>query len=338
MGLYTGSDSWINDVYQFEETDVVQGGPAGIDNKPLQDLADRTVYVKNRLGIISNFDGQVDKIGNSSYTPADQSKMIVAFGNGVNTLTIADASTLKHGAIIPITSYCNPGCVINVVASNGQLFYDLDGWRSAMYMHHKEHLILVALTNHFKVVHASGNFYCAGEEIKGRKELRNTIALKGQLLQRNQYPRLWEYVSSLSAEVTSEFYFWSFGLLYQGFFTTGDGSTTFRLPDERGMFERMIDSGRGIDVDRYSYTAGGYEKDANGPISIKPTIWTGTGVGRNGLADNGIGILGTNGDGGVVAGDYASSVNRPLARSTPLTTGGSETIVKNIGKLNLIRF
>src|ERR1044072_2082943 len=99
MGLYTGTDSWINDVYQFDETDLVQGGPGGVDNIPLQNLADRTVYVKNRLGIISNLEGQVDKIGGGSFTAADQSKLITVFGNGVNTLTIADASTLKHGAL-----------------------------------------------------------------------------------------------------------------------------------------------------------------------------------------------------------------------------------------------
>lgn len=36
-------------VYQFETTDVVEGGPGGVDNKPLLNLANRTLWLKNAL-------------------------------------------------------------------------------------------------------------------------------------------------------------------------------------------------------------------------------------------------------------------------------------------------
>lgn len=342
MGLYSGANQWINSIYQFDETDLVQGGPDGIDNKPLKDLADRTTYLNARIGIINRLDGQVDKSGNSSITAADEGKMIVAFGTGVNTLTIANASTLKHGALIPITSYCNPGCVINVVGSGGQQFYDLDGMRNVMYMHHKEHLILVALTNHFKILHASGNFYCAGEEIKARKELRNTLALKGQLLQRNQYPRLWEYVSSLNSgqEVVSESTYFSDFYIYKGFFTTGDGSTTFRLPDERGMFERMIDAGRGVDYGRWSSAAGGYEADdlyshshpyRDRYLAENSSIM-GSAPYRETMPFNYNNKAGS--EGGI-----DNDNNMWLYYDTNTSYyGGYETRPKNIGKINLIRF
>lgn len=43
------SDSYTPGVYQLEITDPVLGGPEGTSNKPLKDLANRTVYLKNRV-------------------------------------------------------------------------------------------------------------------------------------------------------------------------------------------------------------------------------------------------------------------------------------------------
>ena len=40
----------------------------------------------------------------------------------------------------------------------------------------------------------------------------------------------------------------------------GDGSTTFNLPDGRGVFDRGLDDGRGLDPDR---TLGSYQESAN---------------------------------------------------------------------------
>lgn len=344
MGLYSGTNTWIDSVYQFEETDVVQGGPSGIDNQPLQELADRTTYLRARIGLLTHLAGNVDRVGNTSYTAADEGYLITAIATGVNTLTIADASTLTHGAIIPITSYCSANCVMNIVASAGQLFYDPDGSRTVIYMHNKEHLILVALTTHFRVVHAAGNFYCAGEEVKGRKAVRNTLSLQGQLLQRNQYPRLWEFASSLTfgQEITSESTYFTDGITYRGFFTTGDGSSTFRLPDERGLFERMMDGGRGIDLSRLSSAAGGYEADqvANHTHSYKDRYYTNALGELNkysaftreylGRHNNAIG-LGANTD---TDNEWAAYIDS----QTGSYGGFGETIVKNVGKLNLIKF
>lgn len=46
MGLYPGSPTYGENIYTFETTDVVEGGPTGIDNVPLKELADRTAYFK----------------------------------------------------------------------------------------------------------------------------------------------------------------------------------------------------------------------------------------------------------------------------------------------------
>ncbi|MBK5073216.1 hypothetical protein I2492_09330 [Budviciaceae bacterium CWB-B4] len=40
--------AWSEGIYQLEETDPVLGGPDGIDNKQAQQLADRTLYLKEK--------------------------------------------------------------------------------------------------------------------------------------------------------------------------------------------------------------------------------------------------------------------------------------------------
>lgn len=59
MGNYAGSNTFPANVYQFELTDQVQGGPDGTDNVPLKQLADRTVFLKtqadNMVGMVAPF-------------------------------------------------------------------------------------------------------------------------------------------------------------------------------------------------------------------------------------------------------------------------------------------
>src|SRR6185312_14242337 len=66
----------------------------------------------------------------------------------------------------------------------------------------------------------------------------NTLPLMGQLVSRTEYPRLWAYVQTLPDSVVTDTAWLSTftvidGVTYytnKGFFSAGDGSTTFRLP------------------------------------------------------------------------------------------------------------
>lgn len=50
---------WEEGIYQFEETDVVQGGPQGIDNVPTGQLANRTAYLKQEQDVLKKqFDSE----------------------------------------------------------------------------------------------------------------------------------------------------------------------------------------------------------------------------------------------------------------------------------------
>lgn len=322
MGQYAGLDSFPEEIYQFEETDPVQGGPDGKDNIPLKGLADRTIWLRNNANAIGDL--FLEGSGIVNLDASIVGKLITAKATGIYTLNLPDASTIKTGTKIPISSFCAAGAVVIAKPIAGQMIYDTDGNKALLNLHHKEHLCLVAFGNHFKVKYAIGNFYCAGEEVKARKVRNNTLLLNGQLVSRAQFPRLWEYVQSLTfgQEVVSEATWQSSSTNYRGCFSTGDGVTNFRLPDERGTFDRMLDLGRGLDLERSHNYPGGYEDD-----QLKQHAHT--------LKHGRVGSVDGNPNGGGWGWPPANGINED---GLVLPFGGLETRPKNIGKLNLIKF
>lgn len=81
----------------------------------------------------------------------------------------------------------------------------------------------------------------------------NHIKLNGALLTRAAYPGLWAWASGRGVVVTEAQ--WQeraagTGLPHNtGYFSSGDGATTFRVPDFRGYFLRVLDESRGLDPD-----------------------------------------------------------------------------------------
>lgn len=71
------------------------------------------------------------------------------------------------------------------------------------------------------------------------------LPLHGLLLPRADYPALWAHALAEGAVSEAE---WVAGRY--GWFSAGDGATTFRIPDVRAMFIRALDGGRGIDAGR----------------------------------------------------------------------------------------
>lgn len=69
--------------------------------------------------------------------------------------------------------------------------------------------------------------------------------LNGNLLVRSDWPWLWDY-AQLSGVLVGE----GSRVGNEGAWTTGDGATTFRIPDIRGEFLRILDEGKGTDVSR----------------------------------------------------------------------------------------
>ena len=58
MANLSETNTWEAGIYQLEEVDVVQGGPAGIDNVQPRQLANRTLYLKNLVDALGT--GKLD--------------------------------------------------------------------------------------------------------------------------------------------------------------------------------------------------------------------------------------------------------------------------------------
>lgn len=72
------------------------------------------------------------------------------------------------------------------------------------------------------------------------------LKLNGAVLNRADYPALWAYAQASGALVTDA----QWGASCFGCFSTGNGTTTFRIPELRGEFLRCWDDGRGADTNR----------------------------------------------------------------------------------------
>lgn len=332
MGLYTGESNWVNQIYQFEQTDPVQGGDEGIDNRPLKELADRTTWLKNDIGKIQRVSSSYYFFNtNGTITPDMAGRFIGIRATSIITITLPNAASIPYGSLLFLSSYCSTDGAINIATQGGQVIEDLlfsSGSETMMHMHHRENLTLVAFINHWKVVSATGNFYTAGEELKGRKVLLNTLPLEGQLLDCARYPRLWKYIQKLGIlptgspngheVVTDEM--WNDDISYRGCFAVGDDPSKFRLPNEKGMFERMLDP---ADSDRVHKYAGGYQADQ--------------------FREHSHNMKGSFSQGGYDGGSndfYRARSSNAFGSGAGIiaVNGGLETRPKNIAKINLIRF
>lgn len=83
----------------------------------------------------------------------------------------------------------------------------------------------------------------------GNAALAGTLKCAGQTVLRATFPDLWTYANA-SGRIVSDADWSNAALKKWTSFSTGDGATTFRLPDLRGEFMRFFDDGRGADAAR----------------------------------------------------------------------------------------
>lgn len=139
------------------------------------------------------------------------------------------------------------------------------------------------------------------------------IKRNGVLLSRASYPELWA-AANASGNIVADGS-WSAN---PGSFSTGDGSTTFRIPDGRGLIDKGYHDGSGTFTTNTSRSMGSYELDAllshYHDIRCNSTTGNGTGGGGNFVQDAGVGVM-----------------------EKTKTAGGAENLVRNAAYLAIIR-
>ncbi|MCM5528977.1 hypothetical protein [Parasegetibacter sp. NRK P23] len=318
----------------YDTSDLVLGGETGVSNTPLKALFNRTEYLRRRMGGIED----VKQItGSYTHDVADFGKAFVFSLMDNATFTLPDVALLRPGMLVPIiTTYTAIKAL--TVQGAGQVINDGAGNVSQMYMHGSERLVLMAAVDHWEVYSAHGNFHNAGEIFGGMKVMRNTAVLNGSLFNRADMPRLRDFGLSLGTSIVSDTTWLSDPggqPVYRGCFSSGNGSTTMRLPDQRGLFDRYLDLGRGIDFSRLHDAAGGFALDEFRQHNHTPTN---DGNGTNyGLLGRSIPGAKKTPDGHDTTGG-GTEPNVADAPKQMINAGGSETRPKNVGKYPLIRF
>lgn len=262
------------------------------------------------------------KLIDASYTitPADFGyRFKVSAGNNKVTITLpALADTPDKTEISIITIVGNDWQTV-VQSVNGEFLYVGPFARTSEIMGHGESLRLKKDSDGWYAIEGTvGNYTDAGMPEYGYVLRPNTLIGEGQLVRRDSYPRLWREVQLMGPSLISDAQ-WGSSVDYQGCFSTGDGTTTFRLPNVRGTSYRMMDGGRGLDTNGRTHPyPGGFQADnikSHDHALPADMLYQGTAEG---------GIQGSE--------DWQT---KPGNR-TP-STGMSENTVKNTGILGLIK-
>lgn len=256
---------------------------------------------------------------------SDHYNKLLSLASATTKLVITLPAIDATPALTVFALTTNMGAQVNAViqvTGTDSIFWNNTN-RSAMYMGRNEQLMIMKGSDGWYILDSKGGYDQVGRQFHADMVLPNTLERNGALLDRAVYARLYnDYVKQLSAAMIVSEATWSTdATTNRGKYTLGDGSTTFRIPDSRGLFIRNLDSARGIDTGR---AGGTYQDDMTGPHTH---VTKNKGVGGIKDATRG-GGLGDN------IRPYAN--DQPQNWTTSESNDGSETRGKNEAKIALI--
>ena len=156
----------------------------------------------------------------------------------------------------------------------------------------------------------------------------------GAEVSRSMYASHWAYVqtvSNLIDQATKD----ASPETYAGYYGTGDGSTTYTLPDDRGEFHRIWDDGRGVDSGR---SIGSFQFDQMQRITGALQTWSPQGSDFNDGAFTPTQVASTRPNSGsqTSARYNFDSSNSPNARTSSTTDG--QTHPRSIALMSIEKY
>ncbi len=328
MTPYTPQDAFSAQINIMDITDPVLGGTGGEANNPIKALADRTEYLKNRLG---RFLGVKTLAANGSVVVDDLFNLIKVNASDNLTVTLASVALFPVGGIIPFKIKCVPNKSVTIQPAGLEIIEDgFKSWEPLWACDGDEFkLIAVDADNNgtadiWVMVDAKGNFDIAGNDGLFRIQPRNSAVANGAEVLRADFPRAWSALSGTAIPDLT----WNSNIRFKQFASTGNGTTTFRWPDTRSMMYKGLDLGRGLSLGRLDNIEGGLELDAIKEHYHKTTL------NPNANSQTGSGKVTVGGDGSEgVPPEYKSA---GAIDASNVSIGNNETLVKNIGLIPVI--
>lgn len=321
MSTIAEENNWEAAIYLIEETDLVRGGIDGISNRQARELANRSLWLKNsQRGFHSDL--TIVTANKTLIYSEILNKLILVNGTAAVQLTLPTVDISLTGAKACIQN----NSTFNVTIS-GALRFDVAN-KSNIYLAAGETIELVWIGDKWLVREYVGNLKEVGSTFFDYKQRQNTLVCNGALVGRTDYPRLWEFVQTLTDSLIADGT-WTGTPGNKGFFSSGNGSSNFRLPDLRSMFIRGLDLDAGIDISRPSNNPGAYQADEFKSHKHKGGVWYPTAPEALAVGDD----------------YFTKRLNVELTGANEFTyiqrfsepTGGLETRPKNIGLLPLIK-
>lgn len=232
--------------------------------------------------------GKKQVVANTSLDSAnDVNKVIQVRGDtSAIVVTLPDVADVAANSVVIIETQINNTKPCTVQTTGGQYVYLNSSSKTAVHLHPGEVIWLFRDTDGWYVLNDSfGDKYrqLAKPQASFKADIGQLVC-KGQEVLRADYPRLWEYVQTLGTSLVDKTTWETASVTvdsrtvlkpYRGCFHTGNGTTTFGLPDLMEAFLRGVKSETGSDAQRHLNKPGGYQdetvKVADGLKALKIT-------------------------------------------------------------------
>jgi hypothetical protein len=280
--------------------------------------------------------GQVVVTTNFTIIPADHLNKLISIraDNSIITVTLPDVLDVPDNTIIPIEASILNNWQARITTQNSQYIYMRNNNYTSVYMGKSESLWLYRADDGWYDINQFGRNYDGIGRPQASYEIGlNELLCDGSILSRDGHPRLWERVQTFGSSLVSEATWLTatatvqgrtVELPYRGCFSTGDGSTNFRLPNLMGVALRGLTSTSGSDPARHHNKAGGFQRHDFEAHTHGITYELNGTDGQN----NGQHIY-----------DNSGPETNPTGTNTFAiqSTGGSETRMDNVGVLWVIK-
>jgi microcystin-dependent protein len=209
-----------------------------------------------------------------------------------------------------------------ILTTAGQYIYFQNTGKIQMYLGISETLRVYRADDGWYVVHAYGNWAEIGTPSMKWKAGLNEVVADGAMVSRADYPRLWEFAQTLGTSLKTDAEWSSGGVLqpFRGCFSSGDLSTTFRLPDLRNMFLRGLE-----------------DLTTSGVLNDRQNIPGGYQIDQYKAHDHALHIGNGSNPSNVIPDYVVNDGNNTIATARTEMAGGIETRGKNIGLIPVIK-
>lgn len=316
------------------QNDVVGGGWRLIDDEATTGEVYVAFFKPKISNILSSPDaiarftsGILELTASSTISTGNFRKLFILKGAEVTTLPLA--GDYPPNVALFIASDDGPRKQSTIITQGSDVIRANSGTITKLYLGQREYVVLITDGTYWYLQSNSPGIFSSPTMQRGwffDAATLNTLPATGGLYVRADYPRLWANLLRLNTAIPGSLLNEATWALNKTFFGSGNGATTFRVPDMRGYFDRFMDLGAGIDVDRYNSGVGGTSGHAEADaFKLHTHIWDARDSNDN---LGGGGYVATSN--GAVGSGY--SVNNTRVSSV----GGSETRPINVALYPLI--